>query len=188
MRKQLTRLSYAVLPFTLLLFAVTVASAETLQLVVEKVEDGDTIIVTLKGKAERLQLQGIDAPEDVENAKLKRDIKVTGLDSATLLPLGVAATQHLQMLVKPGDSLQVSGHFDQRDRYGRILVIAVNGAGGSLNERMVQDGFAILTRYGKIEAKLKARLESLESEAIASKHGLWGERTEVAQAWSGRKN
>jgi len=160
MRKQLTRLSYAVLPFTLLLFAVTVASAETLQLVVEKVEDGDTIIVTLKGKAERLQL----------------------------LPLGVAATQHLQMLVKPGDSLQVSGHFDQRDRYGRILVIAVNGAGGSLNERMVQDGFAILTRYGKIEAKLKARLESLESEAIASKHGLWGERTEVAQAWSGRKN
>ena len=183
MRKQLTYLASVVL-----FFAATVVSAETLQLVVEKVEDGDTIVVTLNGKTERLQLQGIDAPEDVENAKLKRDIKVTGLDSATLLPLGVAATQYLQMLVKPGDSLQVSGHFDQRDRYGRILVTAVDATGNSLNERMVQDGFAILTRYGKIEAKLKTRLERLESEAIAAKQGLWSEAALVARAWSGRKN
>ncbi len=174
--------------FAALLFAATALSAETLQLVVEKVEDGDTIIVTLKGKAERLQLQGIDAPEDVDNAKLKRDIKVTGLDAATLLPLGVAATQHLQMLIKPGDNLQVSGHFDQRDRYGRIVVTVNDAAGSSLNERMVQDGFAILTRYGKIEAGLKARLASLEAEAIANKRGLWSEATEVARAWSGRKN
>jgi len=171
-----------------LLLAASNASAETLPLVVEKIEDGDTVIVTLKGKPERLQLQGIDAPEDVDNAKLKRDIKVTGLDSATLLPLGVAATQHLQMLVEPGDTLQVSGDFAKRDRYGRILVVAKDAAGRSLNERMVQDGYAIMTRYGAIEGGLKARLESLEAEAIASKQGLWGDASKAALAWSGRKN
>jgi len=172
----------------LLLFAASTLSAETLSLVVEKIEDGDTIIATLKDKPERLQLQGIDAPEDVDNAKLKRDIKVTGLDSATLLPLGVAATQHLQMLIEPGDTLQVSGDFAKRDRYGRILVVATDAAGHSLNERMVQDGYAIMTRYGTIEPKLKARLEKLESEAIASKRGLWGESRATAVTWSGLKN
>jgi len=187
MRKRVFYLSPTALLFVLLL-AVTGASAETLSLVIEKVEDGDTIVATLKGKPERLQLQGIDAPEDVENAKLQRDIKVTGLDSATLLPLGVAATRHLRTLLKPGDIVQVSGSFDQRDRYGRILVVAVEGSGRSLNERMVNDGYAVVTHYGVIEAGLKARLEKLESEAIASKRGLWGESAEAALIWSGRKN
>ncbi|MCF6355946.1 MAG: thermonuclease family protein [Candidatus Polarisedimenticolaceae bacterium] len=170
------------------LLIASVASAETRSLVVEKIEDGDTIVVMLNGKPERLQLQGIDAPEDVENAKLQRDIKVTGLEPAVLLPLGRAATRHLQSLVKPGDTLQVSGHFGQRDRYGRILVVAEDAAGRSLNERMVQDGYAVVTRYGVMEAALKAQLERAESEAIASKRGLWREASEVAQNWSGRKN
>lgn len=187
MRNKFTCLYSAALLITLL-FAVSTVSAETLSLPVEKVEDGDTIIATLNGKPERLQLQGIDAPEDVDNAKLKRDIKVTGLDGATLLPLGVAATRHLQGLVKPGDTLQFNGDFAQRDRYGRILVIAVDGDGRSLNELMVQDGYAIMTRYGAIESALKARLEKLESEAITAKRGLWGDNRAVAITWSGLEN
>ncbi len=170
------------------LLMATAASAERRSLVVEKIEDGDTIVAMLNGQPERLQLQGIDAPEDVENAKLQRDIKLTGLESATLLPLGRAATRHLQSLIKPGDTLQVSAHFEQRDRYGRILVVAEDAAGRSLNERMVRDGYAIVTRYGAIDAALKARLEHAESEAIASKRGLWGETAGVALTWSGRKN
>jgi len=172
----------------ILFLAITSVSAETLSLVVEKVEDGDTVVVTLKEKEERLQLQGIDAPEDVENAKLKRDIKVTGLDKAALLPLGIAATRHLQMLTKPGDTLQVSGNFEQRDRYGRILVMAIDADGRSLNELMVQDGYAILTRYGAMPSELRARLGQLESEAIMAKRGLWGDASEVALTWSGLKN
>ena len=170
------------------LLVASTALAETRSLVVEKIEDGDTIVVLLNGKPERLQLQGIDAPEDVENAKLQRDIKVTGLEPATLLPLGRAASRHLQSLAKPGDTLQVSGHFGQRDRYGRILVVAEGAAGRSLNEQMVQDGYAVVTRYGTMEAALKAQLERAESEAIALKRGLWGEAPEVALSWSGRKN
>ncbi len=182
MRKKATYLCF------FMLFVVMAVSAEALSLVVEKVEDGDTIVVLLRGKSERLQLQGIDAPEDVENAKLKRDIKVTGLDRATLQSLGVAATQHLRSLVKPGDSVQVSGNFDQRDRYGRILVTAVDRAGNSLNELMVRNGYAMMTRYGTIDAVLKARLEKLESDAIASQQGLWGENRKTALIWSGLKN
>jgi len=185
MRKKATCCTSVALLFALLL-AVTGVSAGTLSLVIEKVEDGDTIVVALKGKPERLQLQGIDAPEDVENAKLQRDIKVTGLGSATLLPLGLKATRHLRTLLKPGDIVQASGRFDQRDRYGRVLVVVVDASGRSLNEQMVRDGYAVVTHYGVIEAGLKARLEKLESEAIASKRGLWGESAEAALI--GRKN
>lgn len=162
--------------------------AESQSLVVDGVEDGDTIVVMLNGKQERLQLAGIDAPEDVVNAKLKRDYKVTGLDPQTLRALGLDATRHLHSLVERGDTLQIIGRFDRRDRYGRVLVEAIDGAGRSLNEAMVKGGYAVVTRYGAMEAELKVRLKSLESEAIAYHRGLWGKSRKAAMVWSGYKN
>ncbi len=170
------------------LLAASSASAETRSLPVERIEDGDTIVVLLDGEPARLQLRGIDAPEDVENAKLQRDRKVTGLTPAALLPLGHSATRHLRSLVRPGEILEVSADFERKDRYGRILAVVKTADGRSLNERMVQDGYAVVTRYGELEAALKARLERAESEAVASKRGLWGEAPEAALSWSGRKN
>ncbi|VAX06103.1 hypothetical protein MNBD_GAMMA26-923 [hydrothermal vent metagenome] len=171
-----------------LLFAAASAMADTKSLVLEAVEDGDTIIVMMNGKQERLQLAGIDAPEDVDNAKLKRDVKATKLDRQVLLTLGVDATSYLRSLLKRGDALQISGNFARRDRYGRVLVVAVDGDGHSINERMVQDGYAIVTPYGVIGAELKAKLEPLEADAIANRHGLWGKSRATAMVWSGRKN
>ena len=171
---------------SLLFGAFPVSAAETRAIVIDKVEDGDTILAHLNGKPERLQLIGIDAPEDTDNAKLQRDLKVTGLDVQILLSLGHDATTHLRSLVQQGDSLRVSGLFDQRDRYGRIPVVAVDQAGRSLNELMVQEGYAIAMRRGEIEVELKARLQTLESEAIAERRGLWGKAHEAALAWSGR--
>ena len=182
---QIGKCSLPFLAFLCLLFSTFSVSAETQSLVIDKVEDGDTIVALINGKPERLQLIGIDAPEDTDNAKLQRDLKVTGLDAQTLLSLGLDATSHLQSLVQRGDTLLVSGRFDQRDRYGRIPVVAVDAAGRSINEIMVKDGYAVVMRRGVIEAELKVRLETLEAESIAYQRGLWGKAREAALAWSG---
>jgi len=172
----------------LLVFTAAGATGDKKSLVVDKVEDGDTIVVMLDGQLARLQLIGIDAPEDTVNAKLKRDYKATKLNLQALRTLGLDATRHLQSLVARGDVLQVTGRFDQRDRYGRILVMAIDSAGRSLGETMVKDGYAVLNTYGAVEEELKIRLETLESEAVAYGRGLWGASRKATMAWSGRKN
>lgn len=169
-----------------LLLKLSLASAEPISLVVEKIEDGDTLVAQINGSAARLQLSGIDAPEDTENAKLKRDLQVTGLQAEALLALGAAATQHLSTLVKPGDPIKVEGALDKPDRYGRIPVMIYDTKGRAISDAMIEDGYAVVLRYGKVEAGLKARLEGKEAEAIAARRGLWGEKRADALAWSGR--
>lgn len=161
------------------------AQAEPHKLLVEKVEDGDTLVVMHEGKTLRLQLKGIDAPEDVDNAKLQRDIKTTGLEAEALLKLGRSATRHLEILAPKGQFIGVEGALDKPDRYGRIPVMVFDRVGRSLNDAMVAGGYATVLRYGKPDEALKSRLERLEAEAIKARRGLWGKQREAAMAWSG---
>lgn len=154
---------------------------------IEQLEDGDTIVARLAGKSARLQLLGIDAPEDTDNAKLQRDLQVTGLKPEALLQLGVQATEHLGTLLTPGQEVTLDGKLQQRDRYGRIPVVLYTAGGRSINEAMVADGYAMVLGRYPLDAQLKTRLEVLESEAIAEHRGLWGPYRERMQAWSGKE-
>jgi micrococcal nuclease len=171
-----------------LLLNLSPAWAEPVSLVVESIEDGDTLVARVNGSAARLQLSGIDAPEDTENAKLKRDMQTSGLEVETLLALGVAATQHLSTLVKSGDRIKVEGALDKPDRYGRIPVMVYDESGRVINDAMIEDGYAVVLRYGKLDGELKSRLEGMEAEAIAARRGLWGEKRADALAWSGHES
>lgn len=172
----------------LLVMGAAAAQAETKALVVDQIEDGDTLVVTIDGAQERLQLLGIDAPEDVENAKLKRDMAVTGLDAETLLALGAKARLHLQGLVAVGQQIEASGDFEKRDRYGRIdVLVHTASAKASLNELMVADGYAMVLGSYPFKDDLKGRMEGLEEMAVATQRGLWAEGSRsAALAWSGR--
>ncbi|HEB97259.1 MAG TPA: thermonuclease family protein [Sedimenticola thiotaurini] len=150
-----------------------------------RVEDGDTIVVTVDGEPRRLQLQGIDAPEDVDNPKLQRDLERTGLAPDTLLALGRAATRHLQGLVAPDDPLRLEGNLQRRDRYGRTPVVAYGRNGLSLNEQMVADGYAVMIGRYPLDPAFKERLTAEQERARSHGRGLWGERPEAMRAWSG---
>ena len=161
--------------------------ADGVRVVIEQVEDGDTVVARIDGKAERLQLIGIDAPEDTDNAKLQRDQKVTGLSAERLLVMGAQASQHLRSLLPVGTAVLLTGNLKQRDRYGRIPVVLHADGGGSINEAMVADGYAVVLGRYPLDAKLKARLQALESVAIAGNKGLWAaEYRHSTAAWSGK--
>lgn len=148
------------------------------------VEDGDTIAVQVGGEIKRLQLAGIDAPEDQLNPKLTRDLERTGLSSDSLLALGNAATAHLKQLISPGDELEVVGDLAASDRYGRIPVFVYKDK-RSLNAAMVTDGYALVLQQSSIAQEIKAELSALQLQAQAEKRGLWGSHKTESMRWSG---
>ncbi len=150
------------------------------------IEDGDTLLVEMDGRAQRLQLLGIDAPEDVANPKLHRDQQRTGLDADTLLALGQAATRHLKSLVPQGQRLMLEGDLGKRDKYGRVPVTASNPDGRVLNEAMVQDGYAVVLDRYLPDGQFRDRLRHHEETAVTEGRGLWGDHRAAALAWRGR--
>jgi len=161
-------------------------SAATPSYPLQKVEDGDTLVVDMDGQSSRLQLLGIDAPEDVVNPKLEKDLERTGLSEETLLNLGRRASNHLRNLIKPGQMITLHGNLKQRDKYGRIPVIAFSPDGHSLNAAMIADGYAMVLGRYPLDKTLKQRYQTLEAAARAEKRGLWGTDPGTMQAWSGR--
>ena len=148
------------------------------------VEDGDTIIVQIGAKEIRLQLSGIDAPEDVINPKFTKDSGRTGLTKETLLALGKAATDHLKQLIHPGDQLRIVGDLNNSDKYGRVPVVAFKEGPLSLNERMVADGYAVVLSRAALEASFKQQLQQLQIQAQEQQLGLWGLHSHSTMLWS----
>lgn len=171
--------------FALILLLPGLAGAALVPVEVLKVEDGDTLVVNLKGEEARIQLQGIDAPEDAANPKLTVDMKRTGLGADALLPLGEAATAHLKSLVKPGERVVFSGDVDARDRYGRLPGEVLTREGLSLNAAMVADGYARVLQGRQTPAELLQRLEMVWEVARQKKPGLWSSDPDTFRAWAG---
>ncbi|MEE9491870.1 MAG: thermonuclease family protein [Gammaproteobacteria bacterium] len=157
--------------------------------IVESIEDGDTVVVRAVGKKDsiRIQLTGIDAPEDSNNAKLKVDIKKTGLDPEKLLIIGRAATDHIKAVISPGMTVRLEADFDQLDRYGRVPAI-IFGPGKStvsVNEQMIIDGYARYLTSDNLDVAFSKQLEQLQQKAIEKNRGLWGRDSQVTRLWSG---
>lgn len=177
------------LTISLLLLFITTAHAEdapghTYQLIT--VEDGDTVTVLIGTQEKRLQLSGIDAPEDVVNPKFTKDLGRTSLSHETLLTLGKTATAHLKQLLSPGDEVRIVGNLNSSDRYGRIPVLIYRDHDRSVNEQMVIDGYAVALSKVTLQETIKERLLHAQQQAQESRLGLWGKHHQAALHWSGQ--
>ena len=153
---------------------------------VEAIEDGDTVVINLKGKSQRIQLSGIDAPENTENSKLKLDVKNKKLSKKGLFEIGKLATDFLKTKVAVDQKVTLKGDLTQQDKYGRIPAIVINEAGESLNELMIREGYAVVLKRYPLEDTFKEKLEKAELQAITDKTGLWKTHYEITTKWSGR--
>ena len=163
------------------------AGAVDQSFVVLEIEDGDTLLVEVKGVPKRIQLAGLDAPEDTVNPKLQRDMERSGLTEETLLSLGKAATAHLEKLAVTGESVRLVGDINARDKYGRTPMLAYDEAGNPINEAMIEDGFAVVLKRAHLDAEMKSRWQMLEQSAIDAGKGIWGNETRgAALKWSAR--
>lgn len=149
------------------------------------VEDGDTLVVLINKQATRIQLVGIDAPEDVPNPKYAKDIERTQLEPNRLLALGKSASLHLTEILGSSSQVQLRGRLSQKDRYGRIPAIVLTTAGESVNQQMVSSGYAVAMKRGNIAKSQKQTFAQLESDAQSKKKGLWSIDAEAMAKWSG---
>jgi len=168
-------------------FSDTLQSSELISFyVVEAVEDGDTLVLKMDGKATRVQILGIDAPESSQNAKFKLDLKNTGLNEATLLELGEASTAYMQSLLTTGEQVSIQGELRAADRYGRIPAIVKNAADKDLGETMVLEGYAVMLDGTQQDREYIQRFGRIERIARKSNKGLWGSHREPFRLWYDR--
>lgn len=103
---------------------------------VTKVVDGDTIDVDIDlgfsiSYSQRLRLAGIDTPESRTTDKFEKT-------------LGIESKDYLKYKLKDAKDLVVRTEKpDSSEKYGRILGwVYVDGNTKSLNEQMIEDGYA----------------------------------------------
>lgn len=119
---------------------------------VTSVTDGDTLDVTVAGRAETIRLVGIDAPEQGEC-------------------FSDEATEELRRLVGRREVRLVRDVSD-RDDFGRLLRhVFVDDL--HVNRLLVRDGYALARRYPPDTAHADG-LEEAEERARAEEAGLWG--------------
>jgi len=95
---------------------------------VERVIDGDTIVVTTpEGKSEKVKLIGIDAPESKPNDKAMRDSERTGQDLVTIYKMGQEATEFLKSLGLEGKEVRLEFDVQEKDKHGRLLAYVFTG-------------------------------------------------------------
>ena len=127
---------------------------------VRRVVDGDTIVVVLEGRRERVRLIGIDTPETV---KPNTPIQCYGPEASA------AAKGILQ-----GEDVTLVYDRERRDRFGRTLAYVYRARDGLFVDLdLVTRGFARALSIAPDTAHA-SEFQAAEREARAAGRGLWG--------------
>jgi micrococcal nuclease len=126
---------------------------------VDRVVDGDTIVVDRGGKRERVRYIGVDTPE-------------TKRPGTPVQCYGPEATAANRRLVEGRDVRLVLGE-EPRDHYQRLLGYVYRGEDELVNATLVRDGYARTLTIAPND-RFAPRLESLQREAQDAGRGLWG--------------
>lgn len=125
-----------------------------------RVVDGDTIIVDIASRRERVRLIGIDTPESV---KPRTPPECFSLQ----------ASQDTKALLPKGSQVRLERDVEARDIYGRLLAYVYRVSDGAfVNLVLARQGDAGLLTYRPNTAHL-AELSAAVAQARASGEGLW---------------
>ena len=129
--------------------------------VVERVVDGDTVVVSIDGQSETVRLIGIDTPESVART---RPVQCYGEEASLrlteILPVGTAVT-----LIRD---------IEPRDMYGRLLAYVMRSKDKLfVNLELVRTGYAAVLEYPP-NVYYSDLFAKAESSAMAADTGLWG--------------
>jgi micrococcal nuclease len=126
---------------------------------VARVIDGDTILVRIDGREERVRYIGVDTPETVAQ---DRPVECFGPE----------ASARNKALVE-GRTVQMERDVSDRDRFGRLLRY-VYADGVLVNAELLRDGYATSVTFPP-DVRENERFRALEREAREAGRGLWSE-------------
>ena len=127
---------------------------------VERVVDGDTLVIRVQGQTERVRLIGIDTPESVDP---RRPVECFGKEAAA----------HLAELLPEGTPVRLERDVEARDRFDRLLAYVYRQRDDLfVNLAMVRDGFAAVATFPPNVAHVESFV-SAQREAREASRGLW---------------
>ncbi len=129
---------------------------------VVRVVDGDTIVVSVGNKDEKVRLVGINTPETVDPRKV---VECFGKEASEKIK---SLLEGNQVLLK-SDSSQ-----SDRDRYGRLLRYVYLLDGSFINLTLVEQGYAYEYTY-HVPYKFQKEFKKAEIDARVNKRGLWAD-------------
>lgn len=128
---------------------------------VERVVDGDTVVVRIDGERERVRLLRIDTPE------LARDDRPAEC-------LADRAAAALRALLPAGTTVELATDVEARDRFGRLLAHVWDADGRWVNGRMLRDGYASVVTFPPNTA-FDDEVLALQQAARDERLGLWAD-------------
>lgn len=140
--------------------------------IITKISDGDTFLINVNGKTEKVRLIGIDTPESKDNLKAKKDASRNGTDIDAMIRQGVEARRFVEENFPLGTIIRIETDRDTRDRYGRLLAYLYTEDGTMVNETIIREGYAAPLFYAP-NYKYRSRLEDAYRYAKSNKKGLW---------------
>jgi micrococcal nuclease len=164
--KQLSRKKQIVIAIICISFSFSAFAAGPVcreQGIVTWIVDGDTIIVKLQNKSEKIRLLGIDTPEFHGKNNIREYFAYEAF---------IYTKEHL----KDKPVCLVKDPQNDRDKYGRLLrYVYINGR--SFNAELVRDGYAEI--YYKGDHSMKTFFLLLQDEAKHAQRGMWKVRKQL---------
>ena len=124
-----------------------------------RVIDGDTIVVAVGGRNERVRLIGVDTPETVHPSK---PVERFGKEASAFTK---------RMVEGKMVRLEPDRAVGARDRYGRLLAYVYLEDGTFLNAEIVKRGYG--HAYTRFPFKYLEEFRRYEREARGARRGLW---------------
>jgi micrococcal nuclease len=127
--------------------------------------DGDTVYITIKNppaglkEIEKVRMIGVDTPETVHPG---RGLEYMGREAS-----GFTKTALLDK------DVFIALDWDNRDKYGRLLVYIYTADGKCHNAELIKQGFA--HAYTRFSFQFLEEFRLLEKDARAAKRGLWAD-------------
>lgn len=125
-----------------------------------RVVDGDTIVVSIEGKQEKVRLIGVDTPETVHPSK---PVEYFGREASDFTKRTVERQK-----------VRLEYDWQKRDKYGRLLGYVYLEDGTFLNAEIIKQGYGFA--YTKYPFKFLDEFRQYEREARENKKGLWQDK------------
>jgi micrococcal nuclease len=130
------------------------------QATVERVVDGDTLVVRIQGRRERVRFLGMDTPESVK-------------PNTPVQCFAIEASKRTKALLPPGAHVRLVRDVEQRDRYQRLLAYVYRARDNLfVNVSLVRDGYAVPYTYPPNVAHT-TEIVAAGAEARDARRGLW---------------
>jgi micrococcal nuclease len=127
---------------------------------VERVVDGDTLVVRVSGRRDRVRLIGMDTPESVK-------------PNTPVQCFAVEASNRTKALLPAGTPIRLVGDVEQRDRYKRLLAYVYRASDNLfINLALVREGYAVPYTFPPNVAHT-AEFVAAADDARQASRGLW---------------